>query len=109
MHGKCCDIMLFCSINETLYQLNVLVGMRTKECCIRIKCFASGLNQMLILNSTLAELHAKMEEFSSGPIVYMIKPLKQKLHEHYEDFIFLQKVRGVVLFCALKTWLAVYQ
>ena len=43
---------------------------------------------------TLAELHAKMEEFSSGSNVYTIKRLKQKLHEHYEDFVFFAEVEG---------------
>ncbi|XP_065911780.1 uncharacterized protein [Dysidea avara] len=43
---------------------------------------------------TLTELHAKMSEFSDGSDVYTLKWLKQKLHEHYEDFIFFADVEG---------------
>ena len=43
---------------------------------------------------TLAELHDKMTEFSGGSDVYTPKRLKQKLHEHYEDFIFFAEVEG---------------
>ena len=37
---------------------------------------------------TLAELQAKMEEFSNESEVYSIKRLKQKLQDHYKEFIF---------------------
>ncbi len=43
---------------------------------------------------TLTELHAKMVEFSGGLEVYTLKRLKQKLYEHYEDFIFFAEVEG---------------
>ena len=43
---------------------------------------------------TLAELHDKMTEISGGSDVYTPKRLKQKLHEHYEDFIFFAEVEG---------------
>ena len=43
---------------------------------------------------TLAELHAKMEEFASSSKVYSQKKLKQKLHEHYQDFIFFAEAEG---------------
>ena len=43
---------------------------------------------------SLAELHTKMVELSSGSDVYTPKRLKQKLHEHYEDFIFFADVEG---------------
>lgn len=48
---------------------------------------------------TLAEFHAKMEELSSDSEVYSIKRLKQKLREHFENFIFFAEVeeRGTVL------------
>ena len=43
---------------------------------------------------TLTELHAKMVEFSGGSDVYTLKRLKQKLHEQYEEFIFIAEVEG---------------
>ena len=43
---------------------------------------------------TLTELHAKMVEISDGGEVYSLKRLKQKLHEHYEHFIFFAEVEG---------------
>ena len=43
---------------------------------------------------TLTELHAKMVEVSGGSDVYTPKRLKQKFHEHYEDFIFFAEVEG---------------
>jgi len=43
---------------------------------------------------TLAELHNKMTEFSGGSSVYTPKWLEQKLHEHYQDFIFFAEVEG---------------
>ena len=43
---------------------------------------------------TLAELHAKMTEFSGESEVYSIKRLKQKLEEHYKEFIFFAEVEG---------------
>ena len=48
---------------------------------------------------SLTEQHAKMVEFSGGSDVYTLKRLKQKLHEHYEDFVFFAEVdgRGTVL------------
>jgi len=44
---------------------------------------------------TLAKLHNKMTEFSG---VYTPKWLKQKLHEHYQDFIFFAEVEGRDMF-----------
>ena len=41
---------------------------------------------------TLAELHAKMTEFSGQSDVYTIKRLKQKLQEHYKEFTFFAEV-----------------
>ncbi len=44
---------------------------------------------------TLKELHDKMLEFSGGSAdVYTIKRLKQKVQEHYEDFVFFAEVEG---------------
>jgi len=43
---------------------------------------------------TLAELHNKMAEFANGSNVYALRRLKQKLHEHYKDFIFFAEVVG---------------
>ena len=43
---------------------------------------------------SLTELHSKMVEFSGGSDVYTLKRLKQKLHEHYEDFVFFAEVDG---------------
>ena len=43
---------------------------------------------------TLAELHTKMTEFSGDSEVYTIKRLKQKLQEHYKEFIFFAEVDG---------------
>ena len=43
---------------------------------------------------TLAELQAKMEEFSNESEVYSIKRLKQKLQDHYKEFIFFAEVEG---------------
>ena len=44
---------------------------------------------------TLSELHAKMVEFSDDESeVYTIKRLKQKLQEHYKEFIFFSDIEG---------------
>ena len=43
---------------------------------------------------TLSELHQKMKDLSSGKEVYTVKRLKQKLHEHYKEFIFFAEVQG---------------
>ena len=37
---------------------------------------------------TLTELHDKMQEISDNSEVYTVKRLKQKLQEHYQEFIF---------------------
>ena len=43
---------------------------------------------------TLSELHSKMAEFSDGSNVYSMKRLKQKLQEHYQDYIFFANIEG---------------
>ena len=43
---------------------------------------------------TLSELHTKMEEFSDQFGVYSIKRLKQKLQEHYKEFLFFAEIQG---------------
>ena len=43
---------------------------------------------------TLIELHAKMSVFSDGAEVYTPKRLKQKLHEHYNDFLIFAEIEG---------------
>ena len=43
---------------------------------------------------TLTELHNKMKEISDNSEVYTVKRLKQKLQEHYKEFIFFAKVEG---------------
>ncbi len=44
---------------------------------------------------TLSELHVKMVEFSGNESnVYTIKRLKQKLQEHYKEFIFFSDIEG---------------
>ncbi len=43
---------------------------------------------------TLSELHSKMVEFSKGSDVYSIKRLKQKIQEHYKEYIFFATVEG---------------
>ena len=44
---------------------------------------------------TLSELHTKMVEFSDNESeVYTIKRLKQKLQEHYKEFIFFSDIQG---------------
>ena len=43
---------------------------------------------------TLSELHKKLKDLSSGKEMYTVKRLKQKLHEHYKEFIFFAKVQG---------------
>ena len=43
---------------------------------------------------TLTELHDKMKEISDNSEVYTIKRLKQKLQEHYKEFIFFAEVEG---------------
>ena len=43
---------------------------------------------------TLTELHDKMKEISDNSEVYTVKRLKQKLQEHYREFIFFAEVEG---------------
>ena len=43
---------------------------------------------------TLTELHNKMKEISDNSEVYTVKRLKQKLQEHYKEFIFFAEVEG---------------
>ena len=43
---------------------------------------------------TLTELHDKMIEFSGGTEVYTVKRLKQKLQEHYKEFIYFAEIEG---------------
>lgn len=43
---------------------------------------------------TVAELHAKMAEFSRGSETYSPKRLKQKVQEHYKQFIFFAEIEG---------------
>ena len=43
---------------------------------------------------TLTELHDKMIEFSGGTQVYTVKRLKQKLQEHYKEFIYFSEIEG---------------
>ena len=43
---------------------------------------------------TLSELHQKMKDLSGGKEVYTVKRLKQKLQEHYKEFIFFAEVQG---------------
>jgi len=42
----------------------------------------------------LTELHNKMKEISDNSEVYTVKRLKQKLQEHYKEFIFFAEVEG---------------
>ena len=42
----------------------------------------------------VVELHAKMVEFSGESEVYTIKRLKQKLQEHYGEWVFFAEVEG---------------
>ena len=91
----------FCLIKKTRrLQQGFWVGPRTKECCnwFQILCQWLELEADAELYS-LTEPHAKMVEFSGGSDVYTLKRLKQKLHEHYEDFVFFAEVdgRGTVL------------
>ena len=43
---------------------------------------------------SLTELQNKMKEFSGNSEVYTVKRLKQKLQEHYKEFIFFAEVEG---------------
>ena len=43
---------------------------------------------------TLTELHNKMKKISDNSEVYTVKRLKQKLQEHYKEFIFFAEVEG---------------
>ena len=43
---------------------------------------------------TLTKLHDKMKEISDNSEVYTVKRLKQKLQEHYQEFIFFAEVDG---------------
>ena len=43
---------------------------------------------------TFSELHQKVKDLSGGKEVYTVKRLKQKLQEHYKEFIFFPKVQG---------------
>lgn len=43
---------------------------------------------------TLTELHNKMKEISDNSEVYTVKRLKQKLLDHYKEFIFFAEVEG---------------
>ena len=58
------------------------------------KCYVSDLNQKLMQNYTLTELHNKMKEISDNSEVYTVKKLKQNLLEHYKEFIFFAEVEG---------------
>ena len=42
----------------------------------------------------LTELYHKMVEFAESSEVYSVKRLKQKLQEHYKEFIFFAEVEG---------------
>ena len=57
---------------------------------------------------TLSELHQKMKDLSGGKEVYTVKRLKQKLQEHYKEFMFFAEVQGranVVCFCNMVDFL----
>ena len=46
------------------------------------------------ISYTLTELHDKMKEISDNSEINTIKRLKQKLQEHYKEFIFFAEVEG---------------
>ena len=85
----------YCLIKRTLHQQQrFLVGPRTREC----QWLESKTDAELY---TLTELHAKMVKLSGGSDIYTLKRLKQKLNEHYEDFIFFVEVEGCGTFFML--------
>ena len=51
---------------------------------------------------TLKELQAKMQELNSSDAVYTVKRLKQRLLEHYKDYIYLAELSGRVNVVCLK-------
>lgn len=94
-HSKCfCRFMLNKELEQALE--SKIMGRPEDQMMLQwFKMLCHWLESEAGVESyTLTELHDKMKEISDNPDIYTVKRLKQKLQEHYKEFMFFAEVQG---------------